>query len=98
MLVSLFLSLVFGILKLIIISPINIFVKLIKPAFQFGFSLGWIADIIQPALRVFAFLLDNDVLFNFLLGLTITLIPFEFAISLAWWVLYKVPILNLKNR
>lgn len=98
MLVSLFLALVFGILKLVIISPINIFVQLIKPFFQFGFSFGWIADIIRPALSLFSFLLDNDVLFTFLLGLTITLIPFEFAISLAWWILYKVPILNLKNR
>lgn len=98
MLVSLLLTLVFGLIKLLVISPINIFVQLIKPAFQFGFSFGWIADIIQPALRVFAYLLDNDVLFTFLLAMSITLIPFEFAISVMWWVLYKVPILNLKNR
>ena len=88
MLVDLILTLIFGLIKIIIFAPIAIILEVIN----------WITDITRPAVNLFSFLLEDEILFKFILTTSIVLIPFEFAISVGWWVLYKVPLLGLKDK
>ena len=91
MLVDLILTLIFGLIKIIIFAPIAIILEVLKPVLVFLGSINWITDITRPAVNLFSFLLEDEILFKFI-------IPFEFAISVGWWVLYKVPLLGLKDK
>lgn len=98
MLVDLILTIIFGLIKIIIFTPVALILEVLKPVLGFLGSLNWITDITRPAVNLFSFLLENEILFKFILTTSVVLIPFEFAISVGWWILYKVPILGLKDK
>ena len=77
MLVDLILTLIFGLIKIIIFAPIAIILEVLKPVLVFLGSINWITDITRPAVNLFSFLLEDEILFKFILTTSIVLIPFD---------------------
>lgn len=64
---------------------------------EFTFSLAWVSDIIVPAIKIFSYILGSPLLFSAILTLSATLAVLEISASFIWWIIYKIPIINIKR-
>lgn len=70
----------------------------IAPLLVLASSITFIFAAIQFPLFLFSYLLGSKVLLIFLFTFSTVLLPIELAISVVWWLLYKIPVFGIKNK
>ena len=72
--------------------------SLIAPLLSMASSITFIFAAIQFPLMLFGYLLGSKELIIFIFTFSAVLFPLEFAISITWWFIYKIPALSVKNK
>ncbi|MDO4868510.1 MAG: hypothetical protein Q4A23_02535 [bacterium] len=86
----------------ILLIPISILFagvdSLIAPLLVMASSITFIFSAIQFPLYLFGYLLGSKDLIIFIFTFSTVLLPIEFAISMIWWLLYKIPVFGIKDK
>ena len=72
--------------------------SLIAPLLTLASSITFIFAAIQFPLYLFGYLLGSKELIVFIFTFSAVLIPIEFAISMIWWFVYKIPAFGIKDK
>lgn len=70
----------------------------IAPLLVMASSITFIFAAIQFPLFLFGYLLGSKALLIFIFTFSTVLLPIELAISVIWWLLYKIPVFGIKNK
>lgn len=70
----------------------------IAPLLVMASSITFIFAAIQFPLFLFGYLLGSKTLLIFIFTFSTVLLPIELAISVIWWLLYKIPVFGIKNK
>lgn len=70
----------------------------IAPLLVMASSITFIFAAIQFPLFLFSYLLGSKALVIFIFTFSTVLLPIELAISVIWWLLYKIPVFGIKNK
>lgn len=70
----------------------------IAPLLVLASSITFIFAAIQFPLFLFSYLLGSKALLIFIFTFSTVLLPIELAISVVWWLLYKIPVFGIKNK
>jgi|GEM_PF-1658641 hypothetical protein len=70
----------------------------IAPLLVLASSITFIFAAIQFPLFLFSYLLGSKALVIFIFTFSTVLLPIELAISVIWWLLYKIPVFGIKNK
>ena len=70
----------------------------IAPLLVLASSITFIFAAIQFPLFLFSYLLGSKALVIFIFTFSTVLLPIELAISVVWWLLYKIPVFGIKNK
>ena len=85
-----------------LLAPVSFIVygldALIAPLLGMASSITFIFAAIQFPLYLFGYILGSKELIIFIFTFASVLLPLEFASSLIWWVIYKLPALGVKNK
>ncbi|MDO4902126.1 MAG: hypothetical protein Q4A21_01040 [bacterium] len=92
------LDLVNFMLSITIFPVFSTFSGILSGGFNLLASFGWIISIIQPAIRFFSYILGSNEAMSFILTLSFVLMPVEILASLAWWILGKLPFINIQKK
>ena len=86
----------------ILLAPVSLIVSgldsLIAPLLSMASSITFIFAAIQFPLFLFSYLLGSKALVIFIFTFSTVLLPIELAISVIWWLLYKIPVFGIKNK
>ncbi len=72
--------------------------SLIAPLLTMASSITFIFSAIQFPLYLFGYLLGSKELIIFIFTFSAVLLPIEFAISIIWWLIYKIPAFGIKDK
>lgn len=72
--------------------------SVISPLLVLASSITFIFAAIQFPLFLFSYLLGSKALVIFIFTFSTVLLPIELAISVIWWLLYKIPVFGIKNK
>ena len=70
----------------------------IAPLLVLASSITFIFAAIQFPLYLFGYLLGSKELIIFIFTFSAVLLPIEFAISIIWWLIYKIPAFGIKDK
>lgn len=70
----------------------------IAPLLVLASSITFIFAAVQFPLFLFSYLLGSKALVIFIFTFSTVLLPIELAISVIWWLLYKIPVFGIKNK
>ena len=70
----------------------------IAPLLVMASSITFIFAAVQFPLFLFSYLLGSKALVIFIFTFSTVLLPIELAISVIWWLLYKIPVFGIKNK